>query len=100
MNGTSSAGPEARTSSEVASLEKPSVVSSTPCRLCQKRSADGCLPDGTPICSSCASVTVHEDHDCPHESTRRIGRVSNAGEAIIELRCDDCGMSLGQVNAP
>lgn len=100
MYGTESAGAEARIGSEVSSLEKPSVVSSTPCRLCQARGADGCLPDGTPVCSSCAEVTTHDDRECPHEETRRYGHVSNAGEAIIELRCEDCGMSLGQVNAP
>lgn len=100
MYGTESAGPKARTSSEVSSLEKPCVASVTPCRLCQARGADGCLPDGTPICSSCAEVTIHEDGECAHEHTRRVGRVSNAGEAIVELRCEECGMSLGQVNAP
>lgn len=100
MHGTSHTGRMARTSSEVASLEKPCAVSVTPCRLCQARGADGCLPDGTPVCSSCAAVTTHEDDECPHETTRRIGHVSNAGEAVIELRCEDCGRSIGQVNAP
>lgn len=100
MNGSEPAANTGRIGSEALSLEKPSVVSSTPCRLCQARGADGCLPDGTPVCTSCASVTTHGDHDCRHETTRRYGHVSNAGEAVVELRCEDCGMSLGQVNAP